>query len=126
MTLNLATDKIANGLVIEASAGTGKTYTVAALVTRELALDDKLRIGHILITTFTRNAAAELRERIRRRLIATAAMLRSSAPVSHDDLDVHLLNAGAEDLKSRANRLERAVVEFDNATISTRFLGRIL
>ena len=119
MTLNLAKDKIANGLVIEASAGTGKTYTVAALVTRELALDDKLRIGHILITTFTRNAAAELRERIRLRLIATAAMLRSSAPVSHDDLDVHLLNAGAEDLKSRANRLERAVVEFDNATIST-------
>ena len=35
--LNLITDPLVNGLVVEASAGTGKTYSVAALVARELA-----------------------------------------------------------------------------------------
>jgi ATP-dependent exoDNAse (exonuclease V) beta subunit len=43
--------RISNGLFLEASAGTGKTYTVAALVTRELAMDDTLRIGDFLIST---------------------------------------------------------------------------
>ena len=69
--LNLITDPLVNGLVVEASAGTGKTYSVAALVTRELATREDLRIGDILITTFTRNAAAELRDRVRARLVDT-------------------------------------------------------
>jgi exodeoxyribonuclease V beta subunit len=61
MSNTSAIDKltITNGLFLEASAGTGKTYTVAALVTRELAMDDTLRIGDFLISTFTRNASAE-------------------------------------------------------------------
>ena len=36
ISLDLATEKLVNGLVIEASAGTGKTYSVAALVAREI------------------------------------------------------------------------------------------
>jgi len=46
MSNTSAIDKltITNGLFLEASAGTGKTYTVAALVTRELAMNDTLRI----------------------------------------------------------------------------------
>jgi len=75
--LNLITDPLVNGLVVEASAGTGKTYSVAALVTRELATREDLRIGDILITTFTRNAAAELRDRVRARLVDTANQLRT-------------------------------------------------
>jgi len=71
VTLDLLHDLFAHGLVVEASAGTGKTYSVAAIVTRELALNEDRRIGKILITTFTRNAAAELRDRVRRRLVET-------------------------------------------------------
>ena len=62
--IDLASEKLLNGLVIEASAGTGKTYSVAALVAREIALREDLRISNILITTFTRNAAGELRDRV--------------------------------------------------------------
>ena len=118
VALDLVTEKIVNGLVIEASAGTGKTYSVAALVAREIALREELRIGNILITTFTRNAAAELRDRVRRRMVQIADQLESNSP---DDGDA-ISKALADDHASRADiirRLRRAVVEFDTATIST-------
>ena len=117
--LDLANDAVCHGLVVEASAGTGKTYSVAALVTREIALRDELRIGQILITTFTRNAAAELRDRVRRRLADTAALLRSGDDAA-DDVIVERLREGSDDeIAARIARLERALAEFDTATIST-------
>lgn len=118
VALDLATEKLVNGLVIEASAGTGKTYSVAALVAREIALREELRIGNILITTFTRNAAAELRDRVRRRMVQIADQLENNSP---DDGDA-IVKVLADDRASRADiirRLRRAVVEFDTATIST-------
>ena len=119
MNLDLACDRIDDGLVVEASAGTGKTYSVAAVVTREIGLQEELRIGQILITTFTRNAAAELRHRVRRRLAETAAALRSGS-VDASDAVGRLLAAGDEaERLARIHRLERALVEFDMATIST-------
>ena len=111
--------KIVNGLVVEASAGTGKTYWVAERVTEQLALHDDLRIGEILITTFARNAAAELRERVRDRLIKTARQLRAGAASEGDVLVPQLLAEGEHETHFRAQRLERAIVEFDTATIST-------
>ena len=75
--LDLANQPILNGMVAEASAGTGKTYSVAALLVRELATDENLRIGEVMVTTFTRTAAAELRDRIRGAAISTCDQLRS-------------------------------------------------
>ena len=72
----LTDDPLPNGTLIEASAGTGKTYSVAAIVTQAIAIDDDLRIGAVLVTTYTRNAAAELKNRIRGRMVATALLLR--------------------------------------------------
>ncbi|MGJ7904605.1 UvrD-helicase domain-containing protein, partial [Lysobacter sp. 1R34A] len=57
--------------LIEASAGTGKTYTLATLVTR-LVIERGLRIGEVLAVTFTDAATQELRERLRRRLLLAA------------------------------------------------------
>jgi exodeoxyribonuclease V beta subunit len=55
--------------VIEASAGTGKTYTMVALVMRLMADEQAgLPLDKILITTFTDNAANELKSRIRKQL----------------------------------------------------------
>jgi len=54
--------------VIEASAGTGKTYTVQHLVTRLIA-EQNIDISSILVVTYTEKAAGELRERIRQSLI---------------------------------------------------------
>ena len=118
VALDLATEQLVNGLVIEASAGTGKTYSVAALVAREIALREELRIGNILITTFTRNAAAELRDRVRRRMVQIADQLEGNSPDEGDAISKAL----ADDLAARADiirRLRRAIVEFDTATIST-------
>ena len=119
MKLDLTSDQIHTSMVVEASAGTGKTYAVAALVARELATRDDLRIGNILITTFTRNAAMELRYRIRKRLISTAADLRSSTAGAADALAKFLNDTDEINRSKQVCRLERALVEFDTATIST-------
>ena len=52
-------------ILIEASAGTGKTFTIAGLVLRLLLERASLTIDRILVTTFTELATAELRGRIR-------------------------------------------------------------
>jgi exodeoxyribonuclease V beta subunit len=126
MPFDPRSDDFPHGLVIEASAGTGKTYSVAAIVTIELAEQDDLRIGQILITTFTRNAAAELRDRVRRRLAETAAALRQKADPGDDMVVARLLSgprtespASDAEIAARIRRLERALVEFDTATITT-------
>lgn len=110
-----------NGTLVEASAGTGKTHAVAAYVTKAIATTEDLRIGEIIVTTYTRNAAAELRERIRSRLVVTARLLRGEpAPPGYkkDQLDEHVLanNAARDDM---ARRLERAAAEFDTSVIGT-------
>ncbi len=50
--------------VIEASAGTGKTFTIEHLVI-EILLREPVKLDQILVLTFTERAAAELRQRIR-------------------------------------------------------------
>lgn len=113
---NIVDPKLENGTVIEASAGTGKTYSVASIVTRAIAMNENIRIGNVLVTTFTRNAAAELRDRIRRRIVSTEAQLREGVALSGDHLAGSLL--GPDQLE-RAARLARALREFDTATIAT-------
>ena len=108
--------KLLNGTVIEASAGTGKTFSVASIVTRAIALDENMRIGNVLVTTFTRNAAAELRDRIRRRMVLTEAQLSGGVLKPGDQLAESLF--GTDSLE-RASRLARALREFDTATIAT-------
>jgi len=125
MHLDLRNDDFPHGLAVEASAGTGKTYSVAAIVTIEIAEREDLRIGKILITTFTRNAAAELRDRVRKRLVETAATLRQKADPGDDKVVARLLKGpdderlDDDEIAHRVRRLERAIVEFDTATITT-------
>ena len=109
--------ELMNGLVVEASAGTGKTFSIAAVVARELAQDESLRMSNILVTTFTRNAAAELRDRIRRRIVSLEAQLRVRVAVGGDELAESMLSAG--DAIAKADNLARALREFDTSTIST-------
>jgi hypothetical protein len=54
--------------VLEASAGTGKTYTIAALAARYVA--EGIPLNRLLLVTFTRIATGELRERVRDRLVS--------------------------------------------------------
>ena len=101
---------------IEASAGTGKTFTLAALATRYLA-ELGVAPAELLIVTFTRAATAELRSRIRSQMVTSAAALAGdSTDFGKDELSAHLARRDRED---RRLRLERAVSDFDAATIST-------
>lgn len=60
--------KLNGKYLIEASAGTGKTWTLTGIVLR-LLMEAKRAPEHIIATTFTRAAAAEMRQRIHDRLI---------------------------------------------------------
>jgi len=57
--------------LIEASAGTGKTFSLAGLYLR-LIIEEGVSVRDILVMTFTRAATQELRERIRARLADAA------------------------------------------------------
>ena len=58
--------------IIEASAGTGKTYSIAGIFLR-LVLERDMPVDRILVVTFTDAATSELRDRIRQRLADAAA-----------------------------------------------------
>jgi exodeoxyribonuclease V beta subunit len=108
-------------IVLEASAGTGKTYTIAALAARYVA--EGMPLDRLLLITFTRMATGELRDRVRERLVHTEhelSRILSGAPDPNTDPIVALLAAGAEhEIKQRRDHLERAVADFDAATIAT-------
>jgi exodeoxyribonuclease V beta subunit len=106
-------------LAIEASAGTGKTYTLAALATRLVAERD-VAASELLIVTFTRAATAELRSRVRDRFAEAAAYLaHADPPATDDDVLAHLARVEPAERRVRAARLARAVSEFDAATVTT-------
>ncbi|MER2020807.1 MAG: exodeoxyribonuclease V subunit beta [Stenotrophomonas sp.] len=120
--------------LIEASAGTGKTFTLATLFTR-LVVEKGWRIGQILAVTFTDAATQELRKRIRERL-ALAAQLVERAPSEQDSPEVVLtrvilhreLALGEETPAALARRLQTAADEIDLASIFTihGFCTRVL
>jgi exodeoxyribonuclease V beta subunit len=108
--------------VLEASAGTGKTYTIAALATRFVA--EGVPLEQMLLMTFTRMATGELRERVRERLSASERRLAgvlAGAPLRSDGdaLDRMLASGDRAEIGLRRERLERALSSFDAATIET-------
>jgi exodeoxyribonuclease V beta subunit len=100
--------------LIEASAGTGKTYSIASLILR-LALEKRLPISNILAVTFTEAATQELRDRIRRRLQAALEDLRRGE--SEDSIVGAFLTNG--DIASGIRDLDVALQSFDEAQIFT-------
>lgn len=103
--------------VIEASAGTGKTYTLAALFVREIAWG-RARVGEICVVTFTEAATAELKGRLRERLTDVLARLEGRA-ASPDPFGDGLAAVDATERTLRHERVQVALAEFDAATIST-------
>ena len=106
--------------VLEASAGTGKTHTIAGLACRYVA-EGVARIDELMLVTFGRAATAELRERVRERLTAVTAELADldSARSSADDLVRHLATGPDQEVARRHRRLATALADFDAATIAT-------
>jgi exodeoxyribonuclease V beta subunit len=107
--------------LIEASAGTGKTWTIAALYVRAVlghGLPQPLLPPQILVVTFTEAATQELRERIRARLVEAATGFRAGA--AGEPLLDELIGAYApEQRPGCARRLELAAQWMDEAAIFT-------
>jgi exodeoxyribonuclease V beta subunit len=101
--------------LIEASAGTGKTFAIAGVYLR-LVLESRIPVGDILVVTFTEAATKELRERIRKRLKEAEAAFEAGQ--STDFLLDGLLKKIADHAGAR-RRLALAVRSFDEAAIFT-------
>ncbi len=100
--------------LLEASAGTGKTYTLAAIYLR-LLLEHGLAVREILVTTYTIPATAELRDRIRRRLTECLSAFESGE--SRDAFLSGLIER--HDRAQAQERLRDALRDFDEAAIHT-------
>ena len=104
--LNTAPDslQLTQSAVIEASAGTGKSYTIRQLVLR--ALEERgVAISDILVVTFTRATAAEMQQTLRNALRDRIAGLEKLPD--------------GDDRASRLTRLRKAMAEYDNAQVLT-------
>lgn len=111
--------------LIEASAGTGKTFTISALYLRlilghggDAAFREALLPPQILVVTFTDAATRELRDRIRARLVEAATVFRGDA--QGDDLLRELRGDFTQTQWDEcARRLELAAQWMDEAAVST-------
>lgn len=104
--------------VLEASAGTGKTFALAGLVTRYIA-EGVATLDQMLLITFSRTATQELRDRVRRQIADALAALSDREPADGNELLAHLLTGTPEELESRRTKLADALAGFDAATIAT-------
>ena len=114
--------------LIEASAGTGKTYTIAALYVRLVlghgpegtAFHRALLPAEILVVTFTEAATQELRDRIRRRLVESARAFRGELSGPLDDFLTGLLaDYPVQHHAALARQLDLAAQSMDDAAIAT-------
>ncbi len=116
--------------LIEASAGTGKTWTIAALMLRLVlghgdaasAPPRALVPGEILVMTFTRAATRELSDRIRARLLEAARCFRGETALAEADDFLQQLYADHADGPARreaGHRLALAAESMDDAAVHT-------
>ena len=115
-TLDIETFPLHGIRLIEASAGTGKTFTIAGLYLR-LLLEQNLQVTQILVVTFTEAATQELRGRIRQRIHNALRWLEDDSRLQKTD-DATLL----EKYRCQSDiiqRLRDAVTCMDEACIFT-------
>jgi exodeoxyribonuclease V beta subunit len=102
--------------LIEASAGTGKTFTIAGIFLR-LIVENRATVREILVVTFTEAATGELRGRIRQMLADALAAFAAGA--SEDRFFAGLLARHASSTAGVRRRLDAALRGFDEAPIYT-------
>ena len=110
-------------VLIEASAGTGKTYTLVRLMARHILWHGH-GIEQVLAVTFTNAAAAELKQRLRAFLLQIDAELKrfhAAGEFSSDDDIAHLFNAAPDDtdMGLMLRRLNTALANIDRAAVFT-------
>jgi len=103
--------------VVEASAGTGKTYAIAMLVLR-FVVEFEVVVEELLVVSYTRAATEELRSRIRKRLVEARDLLVDSQKNSEDSALLLYLDT-LPDRALAIARLEVALLDMDRAAVFT-------
>lgn len=115
---------------IEASAGSGKTFTLSSLMVR--ALLEAYMPDQIVATTFTRAATAELKERIRARLVEVQRLLEKRKEMtahsnialademeSTDELMAHILRMFSSSIGHACQRVKLVIEQLDRLYVGT-------
>ena len=115
---NVETVEIKGSNLIEASAGTGKTYSIAILTLR-LILENNIPISEILMVTFTNAAVAELETRIRE--FVGKAYKESVGQSSGDNIIRNVVLSTQNNIgeKETTQRLKNAILFLDETSIMT-------
>ncbi|PRO25014.1 UvrD-helicase domain-containing protein [Acinetobacter baumannii] len=114
--------------LIEASAGTGETYTLSRLMVRIFL--EKYLPGQVIATTFTRAAAAELKSRIRARLVETHRYLDAKRSLTEKEILLqaeqesdlllqHILKHFATRIAYACERLKLVIDQLDELFVGT-------
>lgn len=101
--------------LVEASAGTGKTYAIASIYVR-LLVESKLKVNDILVVTYTNAATSELKDRIRTKIKYT---LDAFSTGESDDAFIKGLLLKIKDSDLARKHLSDALKDFDQAAIFT-------
>lgn len=103
--------------VVEASAGTGKTYAIAMLVLR-FVVEFEVEVERLLVVSYTRAATEELRARIRNRLLEARNQLADPPRICDDSALLEYLGSLPNKQLAIA-RLEIALLNMDRAAVFT-------
>ncbi len=115
MKFDVKTITLQKDNLIEASAGTGKTYSIALLVLRLIL--NEISIEKILVVTFTEAATMELKERIKRFLSIALNTLKNNE--SEDETIKEILDNCKKSTKEKEILLKSAIAMFDKSSIFT-------
>ncbi len=111
--LNIFDAPLSGISLVEAGAGTGKTYNIASLYVRAL-IEKNLEPKNILVLTYTEAATAELKSRLRRRITESIAALEEGQA---DDDFLQKLSLNYDHTPIQV--LKEALISFEEAQIST-------
>ncbi len=129
MELDVRSTPLSGTHIIEASAGTGKTHSIASIYIR-MIVEKKLLVRQILVVTYTESATLELKGRIRQRLLKMRAAIVGDPDETRDILEEELLRRynREDERKEMLRRINSAILSMDEAAIYTihAFCNRML
>ncbi|MCQ2267048.1 MAG: UvrD-helicase domain-containing protein [Bacteroidaceae bacterium] len=109
--------------IYKASAGSGKTFTLAAKYTAFLLSGDEMAHAHLLAVTFTNKATGEMKERILRSLYSIAHGQNPNdgfLKLVREHLTGRVAQMSLDDLRKRAQRcLSDLIHDYDHFTVQT-------
>lgn len=118
-SFNLYRESLDGLKLIEASAGTGKTYTLSGLYVRYI-MDKRLLPDDVLVLTFTNEATFELKTRLREQLVQCRDHLHGKHVVNEsENKELYDLYEGFKLVDNAAKHIELALICFDQAAVFT-------